>query len=174
LCTEHDYRSLGVAFNWLKIGPTNAPTHTIDMQFNSNEFWPLIGTGWHDPESTSEKITFRWSSADTFTLNPFLLSDQPLAITFDLYQALTPELAASLTLAVNGDPITLDWQPYGSVHHFRGVIAQSSLAKSNGGLTTLTFHTAPVISPLSLHEGTDSRNLGVAFVGLVIAPVGTI
>ncbi|MHB8630196.1 MAG: O-antigen ligase family protein [Aggregatilineales bacterium] len=166
-----DTRPLGLAFNWLRIEPTKPPVNALAIEFNGDEQPPLLGSGWNDPETSPTHITYRWSSADTFTLYPFLLTDRDLIIDFRVQEAIAPDVLASLKLAVNGDLIMLDSRSdgYGGTL-FHGLIPHSSLAKSGGNLTILTFHTARVVVPKSVGLGSDNRSLGLAFDWLHITP----
>jgi hypothetical protein len=142
------------------------PLRAIHLEFDG----PVEGKGWQRAEVREGGRSFAWTSAATATIDVLLQADRDLDVVFATNTGVVPTMPDSLTLSVNGQPVTLRKIKEENSYRFMGVIPQS-LLDPNEGLVSLEFHTAPPVSPASLGRGSkDKRELGLAFDWLDLKP----
>ncbi|MHB8624895.1 MAG: glycosyltransferase family protein [Aggregatilineales bacterium] len=124
---------------------------------------PLITDGW----------TGAFTRAKTASANIWLAPDSSYQVKIHATWALTQDILNSLTLSVNGQPISLTrtTDPNGG-SLFTGTIPQAIVALDPTN-TLLEFHTDKVISGKSLGVTDDSRLFGVETDWLQIDPSAT-
>jgi hypothetical protein len=166
-----DRRTLGVAFDWLRIEPIPIIPWSVATKFDGYESELLLTSGWHDSETNANNVTFRWTGSTTFTVLAFMPADRDLLIEMRIIQAVAPDILDSLTLEANGAPIELYRQSRGENGDLiRGVLSTAILSK-HPPVLRLVFHTNRVVSPWSLGVNDDRREFGLAFANLQIVPV---
>ncbi|MBD2462786.1 sulfotransferase family 2 domain-containing protein [Oscillatoria sp. FACHB-1407] len=138
---------------------------------------PLRGTGWHRRESLNDRSGYRWIGPETSaTLDFPVASDEDVIIEIKTIcnYATTPDVAASLTLDVNGHPVQLEilYSDRGSsVRWFRAIVPKVAL--DNGRVfSRLTFRVNRVVSFTEVNPlNPDPRVVGIAVNSLKIFPV---
>jgi len=142
------------------------PLRSIRMEFDG----PIEGKGWHRAEVREGGRSFAWTAAETATIDLLLQADRDLDIVFATNSGVLPTMPDSLTLTVNGQPVSLRKTKEDGNFRFWGVIPQGIL-DPNEGLVHLELKTAPPVSPASLGRGSkDKRELGLAFDWLELKP----
>lgn len=139
---------------------------SVVLEFDTEK--PAPGLGWWFPEAS-----FQWTTNEVATLNLPLATDRSYAIEFRIVASMAPDILDSLTLSVNGEPITLTHhQDAVGVTIFYGTIPRSALGSAaNTTMTSLEFAVNRVVSPQSLGISEDVRTLGIAFDWLRIRQI---
>lgn len=161
---SQDYRSLGVAVDWLILQPITRPGVLY-------EFDPLtpVGTNWYGTEvDESSGMNFRWTSA----LSADLPVDQlptgvPLRIEVGVNSTFVPDALDSFSLALDGETLALTRTAREGRTLFE---AEASPRTVQTG--TFTFSVDSVGSPLADGRGNDDRILGIQVDWLRITPLG--
>jgi O-antigen ligase len=163
-------RTLGAAFDWLRIEPIPPILWSVAIRFDGFESQLLLGSGWHDSETNADNVTFRWTSATTFTVDAFMATDRDLYIGMRVLESVAPDVLDSLTLEANGEPVELvrTNDPRGAEIILGGL--PKSILMKNPHRLRLVFRTNRVISPQLLGTGDDKRELGLSFANLQIVP----
>jgi len=154
--------NVGIALDWLWV----YPARNVRFEFDSMP----IGSGWHEPETDSLGVTLRWMGERTATVTTPLPAEDT-GVEFRAVRGVTPEILNSLALAVNSQPVALTYDNTSGEHVFQGVIPRAAIAAGDPNATSLEFTVASTESLKALGQGTDTRQLGVAFDWLVLRPV---
>lgn len=137
----------------------------IQMEQVMYQFDTIMGRGWSPPEIETNGATVEWTSAPEATLTLPVFTDVPLQIDFSIISSIQRDILDSLTLHVDGLPVTLSRQ--GTL--WWGAIPQEAVADDHR--LHLTFRTNRTISPQELGINTDTRQLGVRFDWLRLTPL---
>ncbi|MEO8396370.1 MAG: hypothetical protein ABI700_25480, partial [Chloroflexota bacterium] len=122
--------------------------------------------GWGDAEHFEDGTTFQWMVKKQAALTIRLASRTDLQLEIGIPRAISPELLANFTFAVNGVPIGL--RVDNGV--YSGFIPAAALS-TNGKPTTLQFTVDHLVTPQSLGENQDYRTLGLMLDFLDIHPI---
>jgi glycosyltransferase involved in cell wall biosynthesis len=150
-------------------GHASEPVRSFEFTFDA----PVPGHGWHAPEERlidGRPTAYRWTSGATATFDAAIHGGTDLGYELEIVAAASPEVANSLQLYVNEQPVAggIDYLPDGRAR-LCGVIPRALLA-DEGRRTRFGFNVARTVRPSDEHASADTRRVGVAISRFAVGP----